>query len=114
MTKKEVREIEDSVDQPSKKTQNNEKQPKERSLKSKKDLTWTEQEADAFMQKSKGMKVEELDLPKAVVKDLKAAGYKLVTEIIEAGPDKLAQSLLIDPEEILMISKSIKNLISSD
>jgi len=79
----------------------------------KKDLTWSEEEVNVFLENSKSMKVDNLDLPKAVIKDLKAAGYKEVTSIIEAGPDKLAQSLLIDPEEIVLVSKAIKALISS-
>lgn len=79
----------------------------------KKDLSWSEDSIKNFMENSKKMKVDELDLPKAVIKDLKAAGYKEINNIIEAGPEKLSQSLLIDPEEIIMVSKAIKELLES-
>jgi len=90
------------------------KNSSKKSTKFNKDLTWSEEKVSKFLESSKSVKVDELDLPKAVIKDLKAAGYKDVNSIIVAGADKLTQSLLIDPEEILMVSKAIKELISSE
>ncbi len=87
-------------------------QSEESIIPSDKDLTWSDEQVESFLETSKSIKVDSLDLPKAVIKDLKAAGYKEVKSIIEAGPNKLAQSLLIDPEEIVMVSKAIKELLS--
>ena len=86
----------------------------QKGVESVKDLSWSEEAVTKFIENSKKVIVDDLDLPKAVIKDLKAAGYKDVNSIIEAGPEKLSQSLLIDPEEIVMVSKAIKELLNKD
>lgn len=55
--------------------------------------------------------VDDLDLPKKVARDLKSAGFETVYDIVEEGPESLADKLIIDPEEVLTVAKSIEKFI---
>ena len=55
--------------------------------------------------------ISKLKLSKEILKDLKTAGYKYVEEIIEDGPEGLSDNLMIDPEEVVLVSKEIKRFL---
>lgn len=67
-------------------------------------------EEGVFLERFGELSVDELDLPKAIKSDLKGSGYKKISDILEAGPEKLSEDMLIDKKEITLISKSIKKL----
>lgn len=69
--------------------------------------------AKEIVQKSKKTPISKLELSKEVIKDLKTAGYKYVEEIIEDGPEGLTDNLMIDPEEVVLISKEIKKFLEA-
>ncbi len=69
--------------------------------------------AKEIVQKSKKTPISKLELSKEVIKDLKTAGYKYVEEIIEDGPEGLTDNLMIDPEEVVLISKQIKKFLET-
>lgn len=52
--------------------------------------------------------IDELDVSDKEKEDLKKAGYTNLKELIEDGPDKIAQKLSIDPEEVIDIAKAVK------
>ncbi|MDQ7021153.1 MAG: hypothetical protein Q9M91_04930 [Candidatus Dojkabacteria bacterium] len=54
--------------------------------------------------------VSELDLDEDVIRDLRTSGYKTVGDVINDGPEKLAEGLVIDPEEVINVAKAIDNL----
>lgn len=54
--------------------------------------------------------IDDMNLPKSVKADLKASGYKNVQDIVNAGPDELSKNLVIDPEEVILVSKEIKKI----
>lgn len=72
-----------------------------------KDVKVTNQKAKEWIESAKKTPVSKLNLPKEVIKDLKVAGYRYVEEIIEDGPDELRSSKMIDPDEVVQISKEI-------
>ncbi len=55
--------------------------------------------------------IDDMKLPKSVKRDLKSSGYKTVQDIVNAGPDELSKNLVIDPEEVILVSKEIKKLL---
>ncbi len=55
--------------------------------------------------------ISELNLPKQVKKDLKSAGFKYIEDVIKVGPEGLSESLVIDPDEIVLVAKEIKRFI---
>jgi len=57
------------------------------------------------------LNIDDMNLPKSVKADLKKAGYKTAQDIINAGVDNLEKNLVIDPEEVILISKEIKKLV---
>lgn len=67
-------------------------------------------ETDNFLKKYGELSINELDIPKSIKKDLNKSGYKTVGSILEAGPEKLSEDMIIDKKEIQMISKAIKKL----
>lgn len=58
--------------------------------------------------------VEKLDLRPEVIADLKTAGYHDIEDIIAAGPEKLAEELIIDPEEVVLISKAMSEFVKEE
>ncbi len=77
-------------------------------------LKITNKKAKEWVENSKKTPVSKLDLPKEVIKDLKTAGYKYVEEVIEDGPEGLTDNLMIDPEEVVLISKEIKKFLEEN
>ncbi len=77
-------------------------------------LKITNKKAKEWVENSKKTPVSKLDLPKEVIKDLKTAGYKYVEEVIEDGPEGLTDNLMIDPEEVVLISKEIKRFLEDN
>lgn len=69
--------------------------------------------AKEIIEKEKKTSITKLNLSKEVIKDLKVAGYKYIEEIIEDGPEGLTDNLMIDPEEVVLISKEIKSFLES-
>jgi len=70
--------------------------------------------AKEWMESSKKTPISKLKLPTEVIKDLKTAGYKFIEEVIEDGPDGLTDNLMIDPEEVVLISKEIKKFLEEN
>lgn len=58
--------------------------------------------------------VSELNLKPEVVADLETAGYKDVEDIISAGPEKLGSELIIDPEEVVVVSKAVSEFVKEE
>lgn len=77
-------------------------------------LKISNKKAKEWVENSKKTPLSKLNLPKEVVKDLKTAGYKFVEEVIEDGPDELTNNLMIDPEEVVLISKEIKKFLEDN
>lgn len=71
-------------------------------------------EAKAIAEKAtpdfSNINIDDMSLPKSVKADLKASGYKTAQDIVNAGPDELAKNLVIDPEEVILVSKEIKKI----
>lgn len=67
-------------------------------------------ELDDLVQKFEKRPIEFLNLPGKVIKDLKSAGYEKIGQIIEDGPEKLADNLIIDPEEVVLVAKALEKL----
>jgi hypothetical protein len=67
--------------------------------------------AKEWIASAKKTSINKLNLPKEVIKDLKTAGYKFVEDVIEDGPEGLTDNLMIDPEEVVLISKEIKKFL---
>lgn len=70
--------------------------------------------AKEWLESSKKTPISKLELPKEVIKDLKTAGFKFVEEVIEDGPEGLTNNLMIDPEEVVLISKEIKRFLEEN
>ncbi len=58
--------------------------------------------------------VQKLKLRKEVIADLKVAGYNDVEDIISAGPDKIAEELIIDPEEVVLVARALTEFIEEE
>lgn len=70
--------------------------------------------AKEWLESSKKTPINKLELPKEVIKDLKTAGFKFIEDIIEDGPEGLTNNLMIDPEEVVLISKEIKRFLEEN
>jgi hypothetical protein len=56
------------------------------------------------------LKLNQLGLSKNVNKKLKKSGFKTLNDIIEAGPESLADEIGLSEEEMIEVAKTIKSL----
>ncbi|MBL8015151.1 MAG: cell division ATP-binding protein FtsE [Candidatus Doudnabacteria bacterium] len=73
-----------------------------------------EQEVERIIQDADKTPVDKLDLRPEVIADLKTAGYLDVEDIIAAGPEQLAKELIIDPEEVVLVSKAVSEFVKEE
>lgn len=71
-------------------------------------------EAEQIIKDADNVPVSELKLRPEVIADLKTAGYHDVEDIIAAGPEKLAEELIIDPQEVVVISQAVSEFVKEE
>ncbi len=57
--------------------------------------------------------VQELEIPNHVKADLISAGFGTLKEIVDFGPEKLADDLIVDSEEVILIAKAIEKILNN-
>lgn len=67
----------------------------------------SEQEVKLVLEEANKTPIDKLDLRPEIIADLKVAGYNDIEDIISAGPDALAEELIIDPEEVVLVARAI-------
>ncbi len=73
-----------------------------------------DEKLEQIINKFTKMPVDYLNLSRQVISDLKSSGYKYIGQILEDGPEKVSQNIAIDPEEVVMLAKSIDKLIKTE
>ncbi|GAB4286363.1 MAG: hypothetical protein Kow0081_4390 [Candidatus Dojkabacteria bacterium] len=71
-----------------------------------------EKEIEENFIKFENKPVDFLNLPGNLIKDLKESNYKTIGDVINAGPEKLAESDVIDHEEVVLVAKALEELVS--
>jgi cell division transport system ATP-binding protein len=66
---------------------------------------------DSILQEAQDISIDTLDLKDQVKRDLKSAGYNNIADVIKDGPEGLSKHLLIDPQEVVLISKEVKKFL---
>ena len=77
------------------------------------DIKISDEKAEEIITSKDKTSITKLKLSKQVKKDLKTAGYNFIEEIINDGPQKLSKNIILDPEEIILISREVKNFVES-
>ncbi len=72
------------------------------------------EEVEEMLEDADHTPLKKLDLRPEVVADLETAGYQDVEDIISAGPEQLAAELIIDPQEVVLISKAIGEFVQEE
>lgn len=73
-----------------------------------------EAEMDQILDDADHTPVTELDIRPQIIADLQTAGYHDIEDIISAGPEQLANELIIDPEEVVLISEAISKFVKEE
>jgi cell division transport system ATP-binding protein len=71
-------------------------------------------EVKEILQDADSTPIEKLNLRPEIIADLKTAGYEDIEDIISAGPEQLTQELVIDPEEVVLISRAVAEFIGNE
>jgi cell division transport system ATP-binding protein len=60
------------------------------------------------------LKLETLKLDNNLLKRLHAAGYKIISDLLDAGPEKLASEQMIDQEDILIVATAVEEFLEAE
>lgn len=74
----------------------------------------SEKEAQKIIQEADRTPIERLRLRPEVIADLRTAGYKDVEDLIETGPEDLEAELMIDPQEVVLVSQAIAEFVANE
>ncbi len=71
----------------------------------------SDEKLKGVIERASKMSVDFINLPNRIIKDLREAGYENVGDIIEEGPENLAEKLVIEPSEVVLVAKAIEKIV---
>ncbi len=74
----------------------------------------TKKQAEQIAKDANRTPITVLNLRPEIIADLQVAGYHDVDDLIEAGPDKLSATLIIDPEEVMLVAQALSKFVGTE